>query len=176
MVCQLGGASGNGFVSAKQREAANDALKKKGEFKNGVFSYVDNDGKRHNQDGSEACLEEATGRKLTFAKPRYEDLVIMDPSAYEWISDTTPGVSHKLLGSFTERNTRIGFIRIDKGAQYAGGVQDSIEALFLVEGNLTLNGTQYGRHSAFEFLPGEGPISLKANESTQLLRIIMPKF
>src|SRR5881628_2235150 len=43
---QFGGASGNGFLSVKQREAANEALKKKGEFKKGVFTWVDEQGKR----------------------------------------------------------------------------------------------------------------------------------
>ena len=39
MVCQFGGASGSGYLSVTQREAANDALQKKGEFNSGVFTF-----------------------------------------------------------------------------------------------------------------------------------------
>ena len=63
LTAQFGGASGNGYLSVRQREAANEALKKKGEFKKGLFTYIDEQGKRHTQDGSEACFEYATGRK-----------------------------------------------------------------------------------------------------------------
>ena len=127
LTLQCGGASGNGFLSVKQREAANEALKKKGEFKKGMFVYVDEQGKRHEKDGSEACFEHATGRELTFAKPRYEDLVMMDPSSYEWIPEGTPGVASKWLGTFTERNARFGFVRIDAGATFSAGMEPSIE-------------------------------------------------
>ncbi|MGB6940489.1 MAG: hypothetical protein WBE14_28280, partial [Xanthobacteraceae bacterium] len=57
MVCQFGGASGQGFLSIPQREAANAVLAKKGTFKDGVFTYIDEKGQRHNKDGSEACYE-----------------------------------------------------------------------------------------------------------------------
>ena len=82
MVLQFGGASGNGYLSVEGREAANAALNKKGEFKKGKFIYRDENGVQQEVDGSAACFEEATGRKLEFAPPRYDDVVIMDPSAY----------------------------------------------------------------------------------------------
>jgi hypothetical protein len=176
MVCQLGGASGNGFLSVERREAANEALKSKGEFKNGVFTYTDENGQRHNKDGSAACFEEATGQELTFAKPRYDDVILMDPSAYEWVADKAPGVSVKWLGSFTERNMRLGFIRIDPGAVLAAGEQPSIEVLFMTKGQVRLGDRRYGQHSAFEFQPHEGPIALRAEEPTEFLRIVMHQF
>ena len=67
MVLRFGGASGAGILSVARREAANEALKKKGEFKQGVFTYVDADGKRQEMDGSAACFVEATGEELIFA-------------------------------------------------------------------------------------------------------------
>ena len=38
---QFGGASGSGFLSTPRREAANEALKAKGEFKSGIFTWFD---------------------------------------------------------------------------------------------------------------------------------------
>jgi len=176
VVLQFGGASGNGYLSVAGREAANEALKKKGEFKKGKFIYKDERGVQHEVDGSEACFEEATGRKLAFAPPRYEDVVIMDPSAYTWMPTGTEGVSVKWLVSFAERGARIGFVRVDQGAAYGGGQHPSIEILFQTAGKVALNGQEYGPESAFEFEPNEGPIALRAVEPTEFLCMVLHKF
>jgi hypothetical protein len=173
MVLQFGGASGSGYLSVAEREAANDALKQKGEFRNGVFTYYDDKGQRHNQDASEACFEYATGRKLTFAPPRYEDVIVMNPSAYAWINRGISGVRTKWLGSFTERNARIGFIRIDRGAVYAGGEHPSIEILFQTKGEVAVADEKFGPESAFEFSPEEGPIPVRALEASEFLCMVL---
>jgi hypothetical protein len=41
---QFGGASGAGYLSVEQREAANAILGKKGTFKGGMYTYVDEHG------------------------------------------------------------------------------------------------------------------------------------
>ena len=176
LTLQCGGASGNGFLSVSQREAANEALKKKGEFKKGKFVYVDAQGQPQEKDGSAACFEEATGKELSFAKPRYEALVMMDPSSYDWIPDGGAGVASKWLGAFTERNERFGFVRVDKGATFIAGIESSIELVFVNKGKVSINGTEYGAHTAFEFVPNEGPIAAKAVEPTELLRMVLPRF
>jgi len=176
LTCQFGGASGNGFLSVKRREEANEALKKKGEFKKGLFTYIDEQGNHHSRDGSEACFEHATGRELTFAQPRYDDLVIMNPSGYEWMTEDTPGVASKWLGAFTERQARFGFLRIDAGATFAAGMEPSIELVFLSKGRISVEGRKYGPHTAFEFRANEGPVGIKAVEQSELLRIILPRF
>jgi hypothetical protein len=176
MVLQFGGASGNGYLSVAQREAANDALKQKGEFKNGVFTYHDDKGQRHNRDGSEACFEQATGRKLEFAPPRYEDVIVMDPAAYAWVRQGDTGVSTKWLGTFTERNARIGFIRLEPNAVYQGGEQPSIEILFQTKGLVTVGDQKYGPETAFEFVPKEGPIPVRALEPSEFLCMVLHQF
>jgi hypothetical protein len=176
VTCQFGGASGNGYLSVERREAANEALKKKGEFKNGVFTYLDADGKRHNQDGSEACFEEATGRKVSFANPRYEMPILMDPSSYAWVPEAAPGVATKWLGAFTERKMQVGFTQVDVNATFPAGEQASIELLYMKEGGITFEGTQYGPGTAFEFSPNEGPVPLRAHEKTVFYRIVLPVF
>ncbi len=176
MVIQFGGASGAGFLSVARREAANEALKKKGEFKQGKFSYVDENGQRQEKDGSVACFEEATGKKLTMATPRYNNVILMDPVAYDWIPTESPGVSTKWLGSFTERNTRIGFIRVDADGVFAAGKQPSIEILFLSKGAVSVDGRTYGPQTAFEFQANEGPIQIKATEPSEFLCVVLPQF
>ncbi|NYT80941.1 hypothetical protein H0A70_05460 [Alcaligenaceae bacterium] len=176
MVCQFGGASGEGFVSVADREAANTALEKKGKFENGIFTWYDENGKRHNQDGSEACMEHAMGRKLVYPKPRYDDLVMMDPANYAWVPQGAPGVFTKWLGSFTERCTKIGLLRIEENASFDAGLEDSIELMFLAKGKVNVDGKDYGPHSAFELQAKEGPIAFKAVAEAEFLRIVLPKF
>lgn len=176
MVCQFGGASGQGFLSPARREAANAALAKKGTFKDGIYTWVDEKGVRRNMDGSEACYMEATGKKSVYSKPRYDNFFIMDPAAYEWIPDGAPGVYTKWLGTFTERNTRLGLIRIDAGGTFGAGLQSSIELLFLSKGTVSVNGRDYGPNSAFEFLANEGPVPIKAKDNSEFLCIVLPRF
>lgn len=176
MVLQLGGASGNGYLSVAGREAANEALKKKGEFRGGVFTYIDEHGQRHNQDASAACFEYAMGRKLEFAPPRYDNVIVMNPSAYAWIPSSSPGVYEKWLGIFTERKAGIGFIRLDAGAVYGAGTLPQIAIMFQTKGRIVVAGEDYESGSAFEFLPNEGPIPIKAHEASELLCMTLHKF
>jgi hypothetical protein len=48
--------------------------------------------------------------------------------------------------------------------------------LFLSKGKISLEGKEYGLHSAFEFAANEGPVPLRAVEETEFFRIVMPTF
>lgn len=100
----------------------------------------------------------------------------MDPAAYEWVPDGAPGVFTKWLGTFTERNTRLGLIHIDAGATFSAGQQSSIELLFLSKGTVSLDGRDYGPNTGFEFLAKEGPIPVTAKAASELLCIVLPRF
>lgn len=176
VVCQFGGASGHGFLSVAEREAANSELAKTGEFKDGIYTYYDENGKRHNQDGSEACYEKATGKKSTYSRPRYDDLIMMNPSNYEWIATDDPGVFRKDLGSFTERNAGVGFIRLEANSVYQDRNRESIELLFISKGRVEFDKNEYGSHSAFELDPADGCVRFAALEETEFFRITLPKF
>lgn len=176
MVIQFGGASGAGFLSTPRREAANEALKAKGEFKDGIFTWIDDKGQKHNQDGATACYEEATGKKLVLAPARYDDVVMMDPESYDWVETGTPGVSTKLLGTFTERNIKIGFVKVGGGATFNTGSRDQIEVLFMGKGSITVNGKTYGEKTAIELLPSDGPVDIKANKESLFFSVTLPKF
>ncbi|KQP23445.1 hypothetical protein [Pseudorhodoferax sp. Leaf267] len=176
LTLQFGGASGNGFLSVARRERANRALQSKGVFKDGIFSYVDANGKLHNQDGSEACFEEATGQKLSFGSPRYQDLVLMDPASFQWIEDPVAGVFHKWLGTFTERRTQIGLTRVEPGASFVAGGQPSIELLFLSRGSVEIGGKTYGPHSAFELAAHHEPVAIRGVTPAEFLRLVLPQF
>ena len=176
MVLQCGGASGGGYLSVAQREATNVELAKTGEFKKGLYHYADANGAPQAMDGSQAIFEHATGGKLEFATPRYTDVIAMNPEAYDWVQQNDSGVWEKWLGSFTERDLRIGFLRLDSGAAYQAGQHPSIEILFQINGKVSAGGEKYGPETGYEFLANEGPVPVEAVEPTEFLRVVLHTF
>ena len=176
MVLQCGGASGLGYLSVAQREATNAELAKTGEFKSGLYHYTDANGVARTKDGSQAIFEHATGGELTFATPRYTDVIAMNPEAYDWLPQGDAGVWEKWLGSFTERDLRIGFLRLDAGAVYQAGQHPSVEILFQINGEVSAGGEKYGPESGYEFLANEGPVPVEAVEPTEFFRAVLHTF
>ncbi len=176
LVLQCGGASGAGYLSVAQREAVNAELEKIGKFEKGMFHYTDANGVAQTQDGSQAIFEHATGHALEFATPRYADVIAMNPEAYDWLEQGDSGVCEKWVGSFTERNLRLGFLRLDAGAVYQAGQHPSIEILFQLNGQVSAGGEQYGPETGYEFLANEGPVPVEALEPTEFLRAVLHTF
>ncbi|TDU01706.1 hypothetical protein EDD99_0075 [Streptomyces sp. 846.5] len=175
MVLQCGGASGQGYLSVAQREATNAALAKTGEFKKGMYHYTDADGAPQVVDGSLAIFEHAMGGKLEFAPPRYTDVIAMDPEAYDWQKGDA-GLWEKWLGRFTERDLRIGVVRLEPGAVYQAGQFPSTEILFQINGKVAAGGKEYGPETGYEFLANEGPVPVEAVEPTEFLRMVLHTF
>ena len=85
-------------------------------------------------------------------------------------SQGDPGVQEKWVGTFTERNLRLGFLRLDAGAVYQAGQFPSIEILFQIKGQVSTGGRKYGPETGYEFLANEGPVPVEAVEPTEFLR------
>ena len=114
--------------------------------------------------------------QLVFAPPRYDDVMMMDPEAYAWIETGTPGVSTKLLGTFTERGTRLGFVKVAAGATWNTGSRNAIEVLFLSQGRIAMNGKSYGARTGIELMPGDPAVDITAEEDALFFSITLPKF
>jgi hypothetical protein len=176
VLAQFGTTTGGGFLSYEERKAAMDQLQLKGKFADGVFTYVDEKGGRHNQDASEAVWEQATGGKPKYPAPRYNDIIVMNPASFDWTQEPDePGVSYKWLGSFTEGGARVGFIRLEPGAAYRGGMHHAPELLFVVNGAVGCADRRYTAHTAFGFEVGEGPVPIKATEPSELYCVQLPR-
>jgi hypothetical protein len=177
LLCQFGGASGSGFMSKSQRKVGLEALKAKGFFEKGAFTYIDAAGQRHRQDAYEAMWEAVMGRELTYPQPRYNEIITINPENFDWEeSGTFPGMSVKSLGSFTERNTRMGFVHLDRGAQFAPGKADAPQVLFLTKGSVVQNGREYPIHTSFGLDQGESSQTIKATEPSEFFFIDLPRF
>jgi hypothetical protein len=177
MTLQFGGPSGLGYWSTAERKKAFDSMLKKGAFEDGMFVWTDENGKKHRQDAGEAVEAEARGEAVDYPTPRYNDIIIMNPEAFSWVNDAEhTGVARKLLGSFTERDIRVEFVRLEKGASLDFGLEKSNEVMFLKEGALTHDNTRYEEHTGFGMEPEDQPVTLHAVEPSELVYIKMPTF
>ena len=174
---QFGGPSGLGYYSIRQRNQAFEDAKKKGAFDQGVFTWTDKDGKKHNVDAAQAVWEQWVGREMEYPKGRYRDLVVMNPENFTWINEPgAPGVAWKRLGTFTEREIKTGFVRVEKGKTLKFGTENAPEILFVKEGALTHDGKDFTRYAAFGHEAGEPTMALTASEPTEMFYVKMPTF
>ena len=133
------------FMTRTQHDAAIAEMKKYGEFNNGIFSYVDADGKRHNKDGMTAIWEHVFQRESKIPTPRYPEPILMDPDAFEWIKgDETHSI--KVLGRFTERDVVIAKLRWDVDGAIELPV-DRTYYLYVLAGEVRTNDASYGAHT-----------------------------
>lgn len=174
---QYGGPSGNGYWSLNQQRQGQIDLKQRGKFENGAYSWLDADGKRHNKDAGEAMWEHVFGKQIDYPPPRYNGILIMNPASFEWKKDREQkGVARKILGAFTERKTRVGFIRMEAGAELKFGGEPAQEIVFVKEGAMTHGGKSYPRLTAFGARAAAAPVTLKAIDPTELYYVKLPTF
>jgi hypothetical protein len=126
LVLQVGGASGLGYLSARQLRQARAELAEEGTFEGGVFRRTRGEGKT-NLDAYEAIWRHVTGRPIDYPKPRFKTPVLMRPEAFAWREDPdAPGVRRRRLAVFPERGLELEFLALDSGAQVeiaAGGAR-----------------------------------------------------
>lgn len=170
---QFAGANGALFVDYDSLKAARDALAKKGSFEKGFYTWVDEQGKRHNKDGHEANAEYAKGKPVDYPPPRYTTPINMDPESFNWL-DVQSGVRFKELARFTERETRVAMIRLDGQASYKISAQDQTTLLFVKAGTGTADGQAIEERDGMMLEPGEeGEIS--TTDHLEVLLLALPK-
>jgi hypothetical protein len=178
IVLQFAGPSGYGYDTARELRSGMDALTARGgEFKNGMYSWVDADGKHRNQDAAEAIYEANRGEKIVYPPARYDRLLTFNPAAFPWVEEPDrPGVSHKWMGTFTEKEIRFGFIKVDAGARFDFGAQSAVEVMFLKSGSIAHDGAKHEALSAFSSEAGDGVEILTAVETCELFYAKLPTF
>ena len=171
IVLQFGGASGSGYLSQAEVQAGMQALKREGEFKDGVFRRrADVEGKR-NVDGYQAIWEHANGRPMAYPKPRYPQPIFMDPANYEWVPvEGSHGVSEKPLGVFTERRSEAGFVRLDAGARFTARGKG---VYVVTRGSGSVDGQPLRALTTIYVDAGE-TVTFAAQEETELLHFGLP--
>ena len=175
VLLQLGGASGNGFMSYEQLNRGFEKLRATGSFEKGTFSYRDGGGGLHKKDGYEAVWEHVNGRQVEYSKPRYEEPILMNPDNFAWIRDGN-GIETKIMGEFGERGLRIGFVKLRQGFGYDVSTRESAELQFILKGAVEVDRRDYGPETALEFSTADTGKRIVAQEETVALFIDQPRF
>jgi mannose-6-phosphate isomerase-like protein (cupin superfamily) len=176
LTLQFGEASASGFMSYDRLAEGSKRLAEspRGQFDDGIWRYVDGDGKQRNQDGYEAIWQEINGRAVEYPTPRYETPITMYPDAFAWVAaPDEPGISRKHLATVSERRTSIGFTRYDAGAIHRVRALRAPELHFVVEGALRIDGGVYRARSASKFDVGDDQ-AIEAVEPTVTFVIGLP--
>lgn len=117
LVMQIGGASGNGYLSERERIDAVAQLAERGEFRSGHY-FPHEGGEASRVDGFQAAWEFARGRAMLYPAQRFSRPLICDPDAIDWVSDPDrAGVSHKTLWDFGPRTVGLKLLRMTQGSR-----------------------------------------------------------
>ena len=170
-VLQFGGASGSGYLSREEVAAGTEELKKFGTFEGGIFRRNDDVEGRRNTDGYQAIWEHVHGERMEYPKPRYRDPIMVDPSNYEWLPVAgMPGVMHKPLGTFTERQCGAELLSFRRGTIYRA---EGRSVYLVLSGSGIAQHEGYRPLTALHLADGEH-VDLVARDDTELLRLVLP--
>jgi hypothetical protein len=170
-VLQFGGASGSGYLSREEVYAGTEELKKFGTFEGGIFRRNDDVEGRRQTDGYQAIWEHAHGERMEYPKPRYRDPIMVDPGNYEWLPMAgIPGVTHKPLGTFTERQCGAELIRLKRGASYRAGAR----SVCLVLSGAGIVGTQPYRQLTAVHVDENEHADMVARDNTEFVLLVLP--
>ncbi|MBL8288866.1 MAG: hypothetical protein JNL85_12855 [Rubrivivax sp.] len=176
LLLQVGGPSGAGFMSRRQLREGISALRGKGEFHGGTFTWYDVQGIKHDKDSYEAVWEHVHGRPIHYPRPQYAAPVLMDPERFAWVPmPHRQGVWLRTLGRFSERGLGITQLRLDSGAELVLPRGEQVLLLVCAQGAGHVESRPYGRLSALRVEIGEGPW-LKATQDSVFYGFELPRF
>jgi hypothetical protein len=174
LLLQIGGPSQQGFMSRAQLREGIDQLSERGSFEEGVFTWHDEAGKKHNQDSYEAVWEHVHGQSMQYPKPQYLGPVLLEPSRFVW-RDVSAGVQRKHLGTFHEYGLKLSQMKLEAGALLSVDANEHAQLLFCASGEGSLEERAYGRWSSAEIARGESG-SLRAISASEFYIFGLPDF
>ncbi|KAE8448049.1 hypothetical protein EG329_009814 [Mollisiaceae sp. DMI_Dod_QoI] len=173
LILQFGGASGQGYLAYEELLGVQKALGEKGRWEGGKYFR---EGLEEGIDGFQACWETVNGRDLVYPAPRFAAPVLMKVQNFGWVRDAgQEGVSKKLLGVFTERETTAEMWKVDVGGKWEAKAQrNALQLLFVTKGNGEVDGEALERESAVRLVPGEQAV-FSSSEEMEILRLVIPE-
>ena len=174
LLLQIGGPSQQGFMSRAQLRTGIDQLSERGKFEDGVFTWIDEAGKKHNQDSYEAVWEHVHGTSIVYPKPQYLAPVILEPSRFTW-RKLSAGVYNKALGTFNGYGLKLSQLHLEAGAQLTLDTSARAQLLFCKIGEGNLEHETYGPWSSAEIAVGES-ISVVAKSKSEFYVFDLPDF
>jgi hypothetical protein len=174
LLLQMGGPSGQGFMSRAQLLRGIAELRERGSFAEGVYTWVDEQGKKHNQDSYEAVWEHVHGRRVAYPKPQYLGPVLLEPERFAW-KPAQPGVDVRELGAFNGCGLSLVQWRLQAGAEFTPDASQQPVLLFALEGSGRAADQDYRRWTSLEIGRGER-VALAATSATEWFAFRLPGF
>lgn len=170
LVLQMGGASGEGYMSPEQQNEGRELLSKEGRFEGGVFKREKGGGKA-NMDAFEALWLKVMGKPVQYADPAYTTPIVMRPDGFQWRPMAgQPDVEQKLLGLFSERGLLLGQVRMAQGARFAMAPSPARRLILVSQGKGQCGDEPYDALTAIHVPPGEAA-QITAESETEMLLI-----
>lgn len=174
LLLQIGGPSRQGFMSRQQLRRGIDELAVRGTFSDGVFSWLDPSGKKHNQDSYEAVWEHVHGKPVAYPKPQYLAPVLLEPERFSWQA-VGQGTQAKELGAFAGCGLSLAQVRVVAGASFTPHAADQNLLMFCQEGAGRCGDSAYRRWTTIEVQRGE-QVALPATSASEWFVFRLPEF
>jgi hypothetical protein len=178
LVLQFTGAGGLYYPTWDELQVAARKLRAAGGiFEGGRYKGTTPDGGLIDQDGYEAMWEAQQGRELSYAQPRYSDVVIMKSSHYEWLPDPgRHGVEFKALGSFTEYQTTVALLRLAPRSRLDSEKLTAPQLRYVLSGTVEYGRQVYPAGSCF-WVPARTPsLPLGSTAGAELYAVTIPRY
>jgi hypothetical protein len=164
LLLQVGGPSGAGFMSRNQLRSGIDELATKGTFADGVYTWLDERGKKHNQDSYEAAWEAVNKKPLEYPKPQFSSPILFRPERFEWVAENKGNNSNnsawlRPMGCFHERGLSISQLKVAAGSVYEFVSKSQKNLLFCDLGAGEIDGKTYDKWTS---------IASEINESIEI--------
>ncbi len=178
LLLQLGGASGQGYMSEPQLRAGVSALQSEGTFRDGLFERTDPAGGRRLLDGYEAVWQHAFGKPVTYPEARFDGPVIFQPERFSWVAvPGRAGVWGRHLASFHERGLELHGWRLEAGAAADLETAGRRVLAYVMRGEASVDGDRrIGRGDALELRHQDRPTLVAGAEGVEMLRFVLPVF
>lgn len=176
LLLQVGGPTGQGFMSRRQLKAGIAELSRRGTFRDGVFTWTDDTGRKHNQDSFEAVWEHAHGRRVRYPKPQFDGPVLMHPDRFEWHElPGAPGVRVRRMARFHGHGLEIAQLRLDAGATHAIDARAQGWLLHCESGEGTVGDAGWSPRTSIECARGD-VVRLVARTGSTFWMLGLPTF
>ena len=113
-------------------------------------------------------------RAVKFPRPRYNNVVIMNPQHFNWLPlPGIVGVERKYFGSFTERAFWIEMINIYAGTEWVSSFEGARRLIVVLSGTAKVDGIEIGRLAAIRADAGD-KLLVSAIQGTVLYIVGLP--
>jgi hypothetical protein len=139
--------------SEEMRDAV-EALSRTGTLKDGVYTWVDDQGRKHAKDSMIALLGHVRQEPEVIPPPRFDEPIVMNPKNFSWLP-TNDGCFIKQLGVFTELRTTIGMVMLPPGGSHTLSFDSRITVAIVVSGRIDVEGNELQAKDAVRLDRGE---------------------